>query len=612
MKPSYDVHSIIEMSQLDHIRKNSGMYIGDAENPNSLCNEILDNALDEVQAGFANIVGVFINTKENTIKILENGRGFPYDQSLPLDKDPPVLAATKLFTSGKFKKGENGSAYDISIGLHGVGMCAVFALSEWLHIDIYRNKKHATYKFTHDGDITRHEEDFTGAMQPYSTKVEFKPSKKYFSTTSVDIEQIKERLLIAAGNYPNLKIAFRIDAENMVISGSENELILDHIGKNITEWVDIRLKKNRETCNVKIAWDTEPPTSPKIFTTVNLVKVNEGSHVNLVLNSLKKYLGSYIGKLQSDGVKKYNFQLSDILVGIRLYINLKIVKASFAEQTKKKLSTQSDLSVMNSFDSELENYFKENKEKLTELLDSFQEYRNAITNKKLVGSNISSSGKRGMTSLIKLRDCTQPNGELFIGEGDSAVGGLIQVRDPKKHAILPLRGVVPNAITNQEFAKNKELKDIIIACGCGIDSHCDIDKLRYSKVILAADADPAGSWITALLITLFAYKMAPVIKAGRLYVCETPLFGYKEKNQFYPLWTEENLEKARASGKRILRFKGLGEFPPKDLKVFTLDEGTRRLTQVKWSQNNSEQLFELMSKSEERKKLVMGEWKLGE
>ena len=151
------------------------------------------------------------------------------------------------------------------------------------------------------------------------------------------------------------------------------------------------------------------------------------------------------------------------------------------------------------------------------------------------------------------------------------------------------------------------MKDIIMACGCGIDNHCDVSKLRYNKIILATDADPAGHWISALLITLFAYKMPDIIKAGRLYVCETPLFGYKDKTGFYPLWTKETLDAARDAGKNIKRYKGLGEFNPEELKVFTLDEATRRLIRVVWSEK-FEKLFELMSNSAEKRKLVMGEW----
>ena len=159
---------------------------------------------------------------------------------------------------------------------------------------------------------------------------------------------------------------------------------------------------------------------------------------------------------------------------------------------------------------------------------------------------------------------------------------------------------------------NKELKDIIIACGCGILNNCDVTKLRYRKIILAADADPAGQWITVLLIALFAYTMRPVIERGRLYVCQTPLYGVRRKGQFVPLWNKEDVEKAKNKNESVTHFKGLGEFNPADLKVFTMNESTRRLIQVKWSEKHHEKLFELMSSSAEKRKLALGTWRLEE
>jgi len=607
---SYNVSSFMEMSQLEHLRHNTGMWVGDTETATHLLEELLDNSLDEVQQGKATLIGIFIDTKEKTFKVLDNGRGFPFDQSLPIEKDPPVFSATKMFTSAKFKKGDKDeNAYGIAVGLHGIGLVTCFALSEWMSMEIYRDGLHGTYNFKHDGSVERSQEPFTKSNIPFATKVEVKPSPLYFTETSIDLKLIEERLLIAAANYPNLKVGFVVDGENKIIKGSEQDLILNHIGKEVSEWFTIGSTKGIESYNIEFAWDDQPPSTPKTFTTVNLCKVNEGAHINRVLASIRKYFSSFVGKTTVDGTSKYSFQSNDCMYGFRLYINLKIIKASYAEQIKKKLSTQSDLSVMEDFETKLEAFFKANPEKLTELLESFQAYRNSLTNKKLVGAS-NTGQKRGMTALTRLRDCKFQGGELIICEGASAGGGLIRTRNPNNQAILPLKGVIPNAITKQDFHKNKELKDIIVACGCGIDEHCDISKLRYSKIIIAADADPAGHWITALLITLFAYKMAPVVKAGKLYVCMTPLYGFKEKGVYRPLWTEEDVDKARQAGKKILRAKGLGAYDPKDLKVFTLIPESRKIIQIKWSETKSERLFDLMSNSEARKQLVMGEWTL--
>ena len=610
----YNVSSIVEMSQLDHLRKNSGMYVGDSETPTRLLEELLDNSLDEVLHGSCNIIGIFVNTKDNSFRVLDNGRGFPFDQSLPLEKDPPVMSSTKLFTSGKFDKGNKESAYGVAAGLHGIGLVACFALSEWMNIDIYKDGKHGTYRFKHNGDIDREEEKYDKKTfkVPYATRIEVKPSKKYFVTPTINMSEIEERLNIAVSNFPNLKVILKIDDENKVITGNLKELILDKLGNPESEWFVFNRKNGAEFYDIRLAWDDQPPNSMKTYTTVNLCRVLDGIHITRITNSLKKYFQEFIGKNSKDSSYKYSFQPNDYTVGLRIYIDLKIVKASFAEQIKKKLSSQSDLSILDDFETKVEDYFKKNSDLLYGLLESFHNYRSSIQNKKLVGASVSSGNKRGLTTLIKLRDCTKPGGELLIGEGDSAVGNLIRVRDTKKHAILPLRGVIPNAITKKDLHENKELKDIIIACGCGIDKNCDISKLRYEKIILAADADPAGKWITALLITLFAYKMPDVIKAGKLYVCVTPLFGYRENKKLVPLWNEKEVDEKRKENKKILRFKGLGEFNAEDLKVFTLDEGTRKLIKVNWSEKYCEKLFKLMSDSNEKRKLILGEWSLDE
>ncbi len=597
----YDVTSIVEMSQLEHLRKNSGMYVGDAETSTRLLEELLDNALDEVQGGYADIVGVFIDTKSGVFKVLDNGRGFPFDQSLPLEKDPPVLSATKLFTSGKYKKGEEESAYKIAVGLHGIGLMCCFALSEYMHIDIYRNKLHATYNFDHSGDITREQEKYTG-KQPFSTKIEVKPSDKYFTSTSVDIKVIEERLTIAVANYPSLRVVLKIDGVDKIIKGSEDELILKYMGSSELDWHSFKGEKTPETYDIRFGWDFEGSPASKSFTVINLCKVEDGVHINQVQNIIKNYF------YEQGLSKKLTFQQNDVLVGFRLYINLRLIHTAFAEQTKHRLSGRTDISVMNDLKTKIEKYFQSNKAYTEQLLERFQAYRTKITNKKLVKNNTKT---RGFTTLTKLRDCIFPGGELLIGEGDSAGNGLIKVRDPKKHAILPLRGVIPNVLTKKDYHNNKELKDIIVACGCGVEKYCDVSKLRYDKIILAADADPAGHWITALLITLFAHKMAPVVQAGKLYICKTPLFGFRDTNKkLVPLWNEKELKKARDADKKILRFKGLGEFDAKDLKTFVLDESVRKLIQVKWSENNHEKLFELMSSSAERRKLVQDEWSI--
>ena len=599
---NYNVSDIFKMEEMDHIRQNQGMWIGASETPTRLLEEVLDNSLDEVQAGHCNIIGIIIDSKEKTFKVLDSGRGIPFDQKNPLDKDPPILICTSLFTSGKFKKNEQKSAYKIASGLHGVGLSAVTALSDYIELDIYRDGFHAYYKIEHSGKITRNQEKFSGD-KPYSTRITVRPSEQYFNSLEINLVTIEERLRIACANYSNLKIAFIVDGKKKIIKGTEDELILDYLGKGIKKWFSFETKKGPEKCILRFAWDENSPLTPKTLTTVNLVRVHDGAHITKIYNIIKPMFTAFAKK------HNYDFQPDDCLNWFRLYINLSIIKTSFEAQVKVKLEKKSDLTVMDPLEKQIEKYFKENETELLYLMERFQDYRKSFESKKALNSK--STKKRSSTVFTKLFDCSEPNGELLIGEGDSAVGGIIKVRNPKKHAILPLRGVIINSLKNNiaEILKNEEVKDIINAIGCGISKECVIEKLRYNKIILAADADPAGNFITVLLIGLFAHLTPDIIKNGRLYVCKTPLYGTRRKGKFVPLWTDEDVEKCRKNNETITRFKGLGEFNPADLKTFTLDDSTRKLIKVEWSKN-PEKIFELLTSSTEKRNLIMNEWSL--
>lgn len=601
-KTNYTTKDIYVMEQIQHIRNSTGMYVGSTETATRLLEELLDNSLDEVQAGYCNHIEIKIDNENKIISIFDNGRGIPFNKDLPPDEDPPIMIATKLFSSGKFDK-KDDTAYQIASGLHGVGLVAVNALSDWMTIEIYRNKKYGKYTFINaTEEIKRSFQRVIPIYNPSYTKITIKPSEEYFISTDIDIDIIEERLRIACANFKDLTIILDVGGDIREISSiTEDDLIKDYLTDTAgLDWITIENKKGSEYCLFKLAWDTESPVTQKIFSCVNLIHVHSGTHIKLINNFIKNVF-SYFAKKY-----KYDFKPEDCFIFLRCYLNLKIIKTSFEAQVKVKLESKSDLSIMNSIETKLKKYLDDNDELRTRLLDNFQTYRKSLQNKKLItiGDRNRSSNK-----FTKLRDCRSSDGELIIGEGDSAVGGLLHVRDPKKHAILPLRGVIMNVLKNTDWHKNVEVKEIVQAIGTGVEEECDVSKLRYSKIILAADADPAGSFITTLLIILFA-KLAPdIIKSGRLFICVTPLHGTRKENKLIPLWTDEDIKNARLKNMSIKRFKGLGEFSPSDLKVFTLDTKTRRLIKVNWS-DKYEKLFKLMISSSEKRKLVMGEWSI--
>lgn len=596
---SYTTKDVYVMEQIEHIRNSTGMYVGSTETATRLVEELLDNALDEVQAGYCDYIEIIINSKENTVSILDNGRGIPFNQELPEEEDPPIMTATKLFSSGKFDK-KDGGAYQIASGLHGVGLVAVNALSDWMTIEINRNRKCGKYKFIEaTKKIKRSCSKLKKNDRPSSTKIVIKPSEKYFMSINVDVDTIEERLRIASANFENLTIYLKVDDISYEIKGeTEDGLIKEYLtDSEDLEWICFENKKGSESCHLRLSWDIYPPITNKIFSCVNLVHVHSGVHIKFLHDAIKNVFVQLAKKY------KYEFKPEDCFSYMRCYLNMKIIKTSFEAQVKVKLESKSDLSIMKPIETYLKKYLEDNNEFRTNLLEGFQAYRKSLQSKKVVKIGKS----RSATKFTKLRDCRDAGGELLIGEGDSAVGGLLHVRDSKKHAILPLRGVVMNVLKNSDWHKNTEVTEIIQALGTGVGDDCDLSKLRYSKIILAADADPAGSFITTLLIVLFAKLVPEIIKSGKLYICVTPLHGTRKNGKLVPLWTKEDLIEARSANMPIKRFKGLGEFSPEDLKVFTLDVKTRRLIQVGWS-NKYENLFKLMTSSSEKRKLVMGTW----
>ena len=284
---------------------------------------------------------------------------------------------------------------------------------------------------------------------------------------------------------------------------------------------------------------------------------------------------------------------------------LSLIEPKFSGQTKDKLTNRKTYfeEFMKDCRLQLDEFAIKYPKKLEEFLNRFQDYRKKIESKKL---SVTSSSRRASTKFTKLRDCTSRNGELFIVEGESAGGSIIQSRSPVMHAVLPLKGKsIPNVTMKKDILKNKEVGELVIAIGAGIGPHFDISKMRYSKIICATDADFDGSHIACLVSMVLAILLPEIIKAGRYYLAQTPLFAVNEKKIFIPLWDEIELEKARKDNRTIQRYKGLGEMNPSQLKVSLLDRETRHLTQVEYSKDINS-LVKLFSSPEEKRKLISG------
>jgi DNA gyrase subunit B len=592
MSKSYDSKDIRVLEELEHIRLNPSMYIGSTTDPTHLVEEAIDNALDEALAGYATIIAVNINTKKHICSILDNGRG------IPITEDVPIIISSKLFSGAKFQ--DKKTAYEISSGLHGVGLVAVNALSSQYKIEIYRDGKHAIFNFKKAKLKSKVIEP--NGDSPFSTKIEFMPDKKFFETLIPNIDRIRKRLITASAELDK-KITFilQVDDEKEIIKLSLEQHFLENcLSTGVAQTILLLNSEHKpERFRIMMAYENGGSISPKVLSSVNLLPVEGGgSHVNCFYDLLRDFFTAKAKKLD------YKFQPNDVLYGLRAYLMLSLVEPKFSGQTKDKLTNRRVYfdRFMRDCKYQLEVFANNNSSKINEFLERFQSYRKKLDAKKL--SMNGTGGRRASTKFTKLRDCTSRNGELFVVEGDSAGGSIIQSRNPNLHAVLPLRGKsIPNVTVKKNILKNKEVGELVMAIGAGIGPHFDISKMRYSKIICATDADHDGAHIACLLTMVMGILLPDVIKEGRYYIAQTPLFAINEKKAFIPLWSEEELEKARTAGRTIQRYKGLGEMNPAELKISLLDEATRNLTRVEYS-HDIESLIKLFSSAEEKRKLV--------
>lgn len=591
MTKEYTSKDVSVLAEVDHIRLNPGMYIGTTENPVHLIEEALDNALDECLAGYASVIAIDINTKENIFTVIDNGRG------IPIEDEIPVTISTKLFSGAKFQ--DRKTAYEISSGLHGVGLVAVNALSEFYKVEIYRDNQYAIYEFKNTKLKRAKVEKFTNDA-PFSTKIQFKPSKKYFETLDPDIDRIRKRLRVASA-----EIAKKIFVLNVDDKKEQFELNLekffseDCVGKEETKSIiNLNSFQKPESFNALMTYASEGSASPRIISSVNLLPVDSGgTHVNYFFEILRDF---FVSRMKRGD---YRFQPQDSLFRLRAYLSLNLREPKFTGQTKDRLiNRKTDLDkLVKQLKIEVNNYFDKNPDYLDELLQSFTDYRKKLDAKKLTSTSV--NGKRAATKYTKLRDCTSRDGELFIVEGDSAAGGLIQCRDPRTIAILPLKGKIPNISNAKDILKNKEVGELIQALGTGVSPHFDLTRLRYDKIICATDADPDGGHIACLLTMVLAILVPDIIKQGKYYIAQTPLFAINEKKSFIPLWTNKEIKDAVEKKRNVSRFKGLGELTPNQLKSCMLDEKMRKLIPVTYTKDIDE-MVKLFSDSSKKRNLL--------
>jgi len=493
MDQDYTHESIRVLEEIEHIQTNPGMYIGDTANPTHLVFELLDNALDEAQAGHANLVGIEIDTKKHIVSVADNGRG------IPIENDTINTIATKLFSGGKFDKGQKG-VYTIASGLHGIGIVAVTALSEFMEIEVHRDNQHAHYKFENAKATESNVEPVTADKTPFSTQVLFKPHKKYFEALTFDIQMIRDRLKIASVHIPSLTLILIVDDTRETISCDmdsyfNEELLSDFNEKTsqLTPIMDLNVKVKDESLHIKFCWELGGKATPRMIGCVNLLNVKQGTHINRSFDLFRTVIHNWATK------QKIKIDKQDCLIGFRGCTTIMLYQPQYTSQTKERLAVpKTKLDHLFSIaEKKFAEIFNSNTELHDSLLNYFQAYRKKLdSSKKIIKTDGNTVTRFNSVIDSKLRDCSTHSvdmSELFITEGASAGGSLIQCRNPKYHAILSLKGKIPNiAADSKDFLKNKEIIEIINALGTGIEPDFSIDGLRYGKIIFATDADADG------------------------------------------------------------------------------------------------------------------------
>lgn len=611
MSKEYNSNSIKVLGDLQHIQQRSGMYIGEANDPRQLLYEIIDNAVDEVQAGFSKELIVTIDTKKNSYEVRDYGRGIPHGKKKMEDgseKEVLEVLLTKSHSGGKF----DNSSYNYSSGLNGLGMTITNALSKYLEIISYRDGKYVKALAGGTNDV---EIEYGNLQKRNGTKVKFIPNKKYFHESDIPIECILRKCRITSA------LGFRarliVDKEELDTNYSIFDLMKDEA--NISTYVEIPTieceNSNKEKLKVALKYTSD--TSDKYFGFTNLLDNSAGgTHVNELSKTIISTWKELIDKNRNLR-PEIELKDKDYLLGLRGVCAVFISTPEFSSQTKEKLTNNKKYfeELFENFKKQFSKWLKQNIDKANQLIKRFEEYRrsqNNLLNRKEISSLIKTNDSddneniRRRSVVSKLVECTskkRAGTELFIVEGDSALGPYRFVRNKDTQAILPLRGKILNITEKslKEAVQNKEICDIANSLGCGIGSSCNADKSRYDKVIISADADPDGLQISCLVLSVFVNLFPDMVKKGRVYVSVPPLYCWGDNPKNYG-WCNK-IEDVPANVKNMHRFKGLGEMNDRQLEYFLVKPETRNVMQLEYP-SNLEEFNKILGTSEGKNELM--------
>ncbi len=594
----YDANQIQVLEGLEAVRKRPGMYIGStsARGLHHLVYEIVDNSIDEALAGFCKNIEVIIE-KDNSITVTDDGRGIPIGIHPKMQIPAVEVVFTILHAGGKF----GGGGYKVSGGLHGVGASVVNALSEYLEVEISDGEH--IHRQRYERGVSCGPLKQVGDTDKSGTKVHFKPDAEIFEDLVYDfgtlLSRLREQAFLNAGVRIILR-DMRDDAPedkrevDMCYEGGIREFVT-YINRN-KEAIHpdvIYVNTVRETSEAEVALQYNDGYTENIISFANNINTTEGgTHEVGFKAALTKVINDYARKYKFLKDNDDNLKGEDVREGLSCIISVKVTEAQFEGQTKTKLGNSEMRSIVE----------KMVNEKLTEFFEENPAIAKIIVDKALTASRAREAAKRARETTRrkgaletaslpgKLADCSDRDNtytEIYIVEGDSAGGSAKQGRDRRFQAILPLWGKMLNvekARVDKVYGNDK-LMPVITALGAGFGEDFDLEKLRYGKIVIMADADVDGAHIRTLLLTFFFRFMRPLIEAGHVYIAQPPLYKITRNKVSKYAYSDAELRQIlddMGEGRQpsIQRYKGLGEMNPEQLWETTMNPETRVMLRV--------------------------------
>ncbi len=597
---SYDENSIQVLEGLEAVRKRPGMYIGSTgeRGLHHLVYEIVDNSIDEALAGYCDKITVDI-LDGGIIKVTDNGRGIPVGINPQKGIPTVTVVFTILHAGGKF----GGGGYKVSGGLHGVGASVVNALSSWLEVEV-KDGTHI-YKERYEKGVVKEPLKIVGDTAETGTTVYFKPDPTIFTdTTRYDYDTLLKRLREQSFLNAGIRVVLTDKRSDADLPDRTDDLCYEGGIRSYVDFILEGIKKDKlnkdviylsasdkdSTAEIALVWSTAYDNRVVSFANT-LHTIDGGTHEQGFRQSLANVVNKYAFDFKK--LKEGNPRLKgdDILEGVVAVVSVKLSDAQFESQTKAKLgNTSIGKLVRDLVNEKLYQYLEENPDEAKIIIDkaiaasnareAAQKARDASRNKAGIG------GKTRMPE--KLKDCISDDPtktEIFIVEGDSAGGSAVEGRNSTYQAILPLWGKMLNvekARVDKVYGNDK-LTPVIVALGTGIAENFDINKLRYDKIVIMADADVDGSHIRTLLLTFFFRYMPELIETGHIYLAQPPLYRVAKGKRYFDAFTDEERDRfieELGGNVDVQRYKGLGEMNPEQLWETTLDPEHRTMLKV--------------------------------